>query len=75
MRLEQVQESLKLATNYSLYEVTEDGYWCAEVHSNTTFTAGMYQIFPRSMVASEVQNKLQGQQKGRFTHVLLSMKD
>lgn len=42
MRLEQVHESLKLATNYSLDEVTENGYWCAEVHSNTTFTAGMY---------------------------------
>ena len=50
MLLEQVHESLKLATRYSLDELTEDGYWCAEVHSNTTFTAGMYILksnFPR----------------------------
>jgi len=39
MLLEQVHKSLKLAVNYSLDEVTENGYWCAEVHSNTTFTA------------------------------------
>ena len=39
MLLEQVHKSLKSAVDYSLYEATEDGYWCGEVHSNTTFTA------------------------------------
>ena len=39
MLLEQVHQSLKLATNHSLGEQTESGYWCGEVHSNTTFTA------------------------------------
>ena len=36
---EQAHKSLKSAANYSLDQVTENGYWCTEVHSTTTFTS------------------------------------
>lgn len=39
MLIEQVISSLRAAADYALEVVTEDGYWCGEVHSNTTFTS------------------------------------